>query len=138
MTEPLQIFETITGRSFIGSMLADRFSALEEIQSRVGPPPSDWMQQADDALQQFLNKSSLRRIRLDQYLRYAYDQDDAALIEEDDDDYPIEQYEKAKPDFTDRELDSLSLTLSEVLRYDPTSRKIPDDLLRSPWFMGIQ
>jgi len=107
---------------------------MEEIQSYIGPPPVDWIDKLGDTVRERINEMGLRNIDLDRYLRLAYDQDDAALIEEDEDDYPIEEYEKAKREFTDAELDALSLTVSGLLMYDPASRNMPDALLRSPWF----
>ncbi|KAF2785790.1 kinase-like protein [Melanomma pulvis-pyrius CBS 109.77] len=130
------LFETVTGRSFISSMFADRWSTMEEIQSYIGPPPVDWIDKLGDTVRERINEVGLRNIELDRYLRLAYDQDDAALIEEDEDDYPIEEYEKAKLEFTDAELDALSLTVSGLLTYDPALRNTPDALLRSPWFRG--
>lgn len=134
VTNEPQLFETITGRSFISSMFADTFSTIEEIQSHIGPPPVDWTDKLDNTVRERINEMSLRSTDLDRYLRLAYDQDDAALIEEDEDDYPIEEYEKAKREFTDEELDALSLTVSGLLTYDPTLRNTPDTLLCSPWF----
>lgn len=129
------LYEAMTGRSFISSMFADRFSTIEEIQSHIGPAPVGWINGLDDTVRKRINDgASLRSIALDRYLRLAYDQDDAALIEADEDDYPIEEYEKAKGELTDAELAALSVTLSSLLTYEPTSRNTPDALLRSPWF----
>ena len=136
VTNESQSFETVTGRSFISSTFADRFSTIEEIQSHIGPPPADWIAKLDDTARKRIDEMSLRTIDLDRYLRLAYDQDDAALIEEDEDDYPTEEYEKAKREFADAELDALSVTISGLLTYDPTLRNTPDALLRSPWFKG--
>ena len=73
---------------------------------------------------------------LDRYLRLAYDQDDAQLldIKDDEDEIPIEEYEKPKREFRDGDLDVLSHTISGLLTYDPASRGTPETLLRSPWF----
>lgn len=76
---------------------------------------------------------------VDRYLRLAYDQDDEQLYElGDDEELLIEEYEKAKREFTDKELDSLSRTLRGLLTNDPESRGTPETLLRSPWFEGYR
>lgn len=117
-------------------MLADRYSTIAEIQSHFGPAPKDWMNQLDDAERERVKKVILRSMDLDRYLRLTYDQDDDALFEMEEDEIPVEEYEKAKRDLTDAELDALSTMLSNLLTYDPTLRGTPDMLLRSPWFKG--
>ncbi|KAF1956028.1 protein kinase [Byssothecium circinans] len=131
------LFETVTGRSFISAMFTDRFSTIEEIKSYIGTPPAHWIKQLDDTARKRIVEGGLKSMDLDRYLRLAYDQDEAALIEEDEDDYPIEEYEKAEHEFTDKELEALSGTLSGLLRYEPALRNIPEGLLRSPWFKEL-
>lgn len=121
-------------------MLADRFSAIREIRSHIGPPPKNWAKRLEDNIQERIDETNVRMIGLDRYLRLAYSQDDAQLIEmeADEDDYPIEDYEKAKPEFTDAELDAISDIISRLLTYVPASRGTPETLLRSLRFEGIK
>ena len=80
---------------------------------------------------------TLKNLELDQYLKLAYDQDDAALIQDeeyDKEDLRIGDYEKAKREFTDEELGALNLALSGLFTYEPFLRYTPEALLYSPWF----
>jgi len=85
-----------------------------------------------------MNDYHPREIRLDRYVSLAYDQDEAALIEDFGDDYPIEECEKSPRELDGAEIDALTTTLSGLLRYDPKSRSTPEALLRSPWFVKAQ
>ncbi|KAF2763401.1 kinase-like protein [Pseudovirgaria hyperparasitica] len=128
------LFGSVTGRSFANSILADESSTIEEIQSYIGAAPVDWINQLDVKVRKSINGLGLRSIPLDRYLRIAYDQDEAALVEEDEENFPVEEYEKAKREFTDAELDTLSFLLLNLLTYDPTMRYTPEILLQSQFF----
>jgi serine/threonine-protein kinase SRPK3 len=66
-------------------MLADRISTIEEMESYIGPALVYWLNALDDTVRKRINgEMRIRTIALDRYLRLAYDQDDAALFEEDE------------------------------------------------------
>jgi serine/threonine-protein kinase SRPK3 len=117
-------------------MFADRFSTIREFQPHISPQPPDWINHVDNNIRERIDEASLTCIDLDRYLRLAYDQDDAQLIDigDDEDDYQIEEYKKPKREVVDAELDALSYTISGLLAYGPASRGTPETLLRSPWF----
>jgi serine/threonine-protein kinase SRPK3 len=98
-------------------MFADRFSTIREIQPHISPPPADWINHVDNNIRERIDEASLTCIDLDRYLRLAYDQDDAQLIDigDDEDDYQIEEYKKPKRGVVDAELDALSYTISGLL-----------------------
>lgn len=75
---------------------------------------------------------------LDRYLWLSYNQYDVQLLDIQDDEFPIEEYEKAVRDLTDEDLDSLNDILRGLITYHPASRGSPETLLRSPWFMGLK
>ncbi len=132
------MFEIVTGRAFTDSALADRASSILGIRSHIGPPPATWIDSLDDKTRDRISESSQRPLDLDRYLQLAYDQDEEQILDIADDEevIPIEEYEKAKREFTEAELESLSHTLRKLLVNDPESRGTPETLLRSSWFEG--
>ncbi|KAI9840326.1 MAG: hypothetical protein M1837_001773 [Sclerophora amabilis] len=139
------LFEIMTGRSFVDTILADNVSTITGIESHIGAAPAKWKAALDEKTRERIRQYRVKPMDLERYLRLAYDQDDAQLLdiaEEDDDDgedeIPIEDYEKAKRELSDEELGVLGDTLRRLLTYLPASRGSPETLLRSPWIQGRQ
>ncbi|ETI19825.1 hypothetical protein G647_08839 [Cladophialophora carrionii CBS 160.54] len=122
-------FETITGRTFTDAFLADRSSMMTGLKMVLGSPPAKWLGDLDTETRELVSQARTRDMTFDRYLQLNYDQDDDQLLDcEDEDEIPVEEYEKPKCEFTDEELHALSRVLSRLLSYDPTSRGSPQEL----------
>ncbi|KAF2022146.1 kinase-like protein [Aaosphaeria arxii CBS 175.79] len=129
------LFEIITGRALISPILADRLSSIEEIRSCIGTAPKEWVDSLSDEDKEIMRRNSVDPLELDRYFRLAYEQDDDAILGcGGEDDFQVEDYEKAPRELTHEQLDSISATLHKILVYDAHSRGTPAELLRSPWF----
>lgn len=116
--------------------MTDRVSTIAEIKSIIGPAPSNLLYNLDSETQRQIDHKNLKPIDLDQYLCLAYDQEYTELLdlENDEDEIPMEEYEKPIRELDDGELQRLSLTLRRLLLYNPPARDTLRDLLHSPWF----
>ncbi|OCT49921.1 hypothetical protein CLCR_06906 [Cladophialophora carrionii] len=123
------LFEIITGRTFMDAFLADRNGMMTGLNAVLGSPPTQWLGDPDTETRELVTQARTRDMALDRYLQLNYDQDDDQLLDcEDEDEIPVEEYEKPKREFTDEELRALSRVLSRLLSYDPTSRGTPQEL----------
>ena len=116
--------------------MADKASTILGIESHLGPAPQNWIDRIDEKTRDRISQNSSKPLQLDRWLQLAYDQDYEKLLdmEEDEEDFPMEEYEKPMREFTDEDLDTLGHTLRGLLTYNPASRGTPEALLRSPWF----
>ncbi|EGE09240.1 CMGC/CLK protein kinase [Trichophyton equinum CBS 127.97] len=117
------LFEIITGRTFMDSFLADRMDMIVGLKRVLGQPPLTNV------------ATPARDMGFYQYLELNYNQDDAKLLAldgyEDEEEFPIEEFEKLPPEFTETDLVSLTEILSGLLSYEPQGRGTPASLLRS-------
>lgn len=100
----------------------------------LGQPPLEWYEKLDDSLRNMLDNTPRQDMELDQYFQLNYNNDDAQLLEIDDDDedeIPVEEYEKPPPEFTDAELTAFVEILSRLLSYHPPARGTPATLLEA-------
>jgi hypothetical protein len=120
------------------SFLADRISMVTGLKAILGPPPLKWLDDLDDESREAVVQAGTRNMALDRYLQLNYDQDDHQLLLdfEEEEEIPIEEYEKPEPEFTGEELRALSRVLSRLLSYDPTSRGTPGTLQNALWCKG--
>ena len=119
------------------SFLADRISMVTGLKAILGPPPLKWLDDLDGESREAVVQAGTRNMTLDRYLQLNYDQDDHQLLDfEEQEEIPIEEYEKPEPEFTGEELSALSRVLSRLLSYDPTSRGTPGTLQNDLWCKG--
>jgi hypothetical protein len=119
------------------SFLADRISMITGLKAILGSPPLKWLDDLDDESREAVVQAGTRNMTLDRYLQLNYDQDDDQLLDfEEQEEIPIEEYEKPEPEFTGEELSALSRVLSRLLSYDPTSRGTPETLQNVLWYKG--
>jgi hypothetical protein len=117
--------------------LADRISVIIGLKAIPGPPPAKWLDDLDSETREAVAQAATRDMTFDRYLQLNYDQDDDQLLDfEEQEEIPIEEYEKPQPEFTDGELKALSRVLSKLLNYDPTSRGTPETLQSATWYKG--
>ncbi|OAX82865.1 CMGC/SRPK protein kinase [Emergomyces africanus] len=129
------IFEIITGRTFMDSFLADRMDMIVGLKRVLGQPPSKWHDGLESNFRNMLNSIPARDMGFYQYHELNYNQDDAKLLVldgyEDEEEFPIEEYEKLPPEFTETDLMSLTEILSGLLSYEAQERGTPVSLLRA-------
>jgi hypothetical protein len=119
------------------SFLADRISMITGLKAILGPPPLKWLDGLDNESQEAVVQAGTRNMTLDRYLQLNYDQDDLQLLDfEEQEEIPIEEYEKPEPEFTDEEMKALSRLFSRLLSYDPTSRGTPGTRENALWCKG--
>jgi hypothetical protein len=119
------------------AFLADRISVIIGLKAILGPPPTKWLDDLDNETREAVAQAATRDMTFDRYLRLNYDQDDDQLLDfEEQEEIPIEEYEKPQREFTDGELKALSRVLSKLLNYDPTSRGTPETLQSATWYKG--
>ena len=98
----------------------------------LGPPPAKWLDDLDHETRALVAQAGTKDMTFDRYLQLNYDHDDDQLLDfEDQEEIPIEEYEKPHREFTDEELKALSRVLSWLLSYDPTSRGTPETLQKA-------
>ncbi|GBF65810.1 serine/threonine-protein kinase [Trichophyton mentagrophytes] len=129
------LFEIITGRTFMDSFLADRMDMIVGLKRVLGQPPLMWRDALESNVRNMLDSTPARDMGFYQYLELNYNQDDAKLLAldgyEDEEEFPIEEFEKLPPEFTETDLVSLTEILSGLLSYEPQGRGTPASLLRS-------
>jgi len=119
------------------AFLADRISVIIGLKAILGPPPTKWLDDLDNETREAVAQAATRDMTFDRYLQLNYDQDDDQLLDfEEQEEIPIEEYEKPQREFTDGELKALSRVLSKLLNYDPTSRGTPETLQSATWYKG--
>jgi hypothetical protein len=119
------------------AFLADRISVIIGLKAILGPPPAKWLDDLDSETREAVAQAATRDMTFDRYLQLNYDQDDDQLLDfEEQEEIPIEEYEKPQREFTDGELKALSHVLSKLLNYDPTSRGTPETLQSATWYKG--
>ncbi|OAL75392.1 CMGC protein kinase [Trichophyton violaceum] len=129
------LFEIITGRTFMDSFLADRMDMIVGLKRILGQPPLMWRDALESNVRNMLDSTPARDMGFYQYLELNYNQDDAKLLAldgyEDEEEFPIEEFEKLPPEFTETDLVSLTEKLPGLLSYEPQGRGTPASLLRS-------
>ncbi|EGD93438.1 CMGC protein kinase [Trichophyton tonsurans CBS 112818] len=129
------LFKIITGRTFMDSFLADRMDMIVGLKRVLGQPPLMWRDALESNVRNMLDSTPARDMGFYQYLELNYNQDDAKLLAldgyEDEEEFPIEEFEKLPPEFTETDLVSLTEILSGLLSYEPQGRGTPASLLRS-------
>lgn len=124
-----QLFEIITGRTFVDSFLADRISVMTDLKAILGLPPAKWLGDLDCETRDALSKTEVRNMALDRYFQLNYDHDDSQLLEaQDEEEILIEVYEKPRRELSDAQLNALSRLLSILLSYETASRGTPETL----------
>jgi hypothetical protein len=119
------------------SFLADRISMITGLKAILGPPPLKCLDDLDGESREAVVQAGTRNMTLDRYLQLNYDQDDHQLLDfKEEEEIPIEEYEKPEPEFTGEELRALSRVLSRLLSYDPTLRGTPETLQNALWCKG--
>ena len=85
------------------------------------------MADIDNKTQEKAAENKQKRLDLDRYLRLAYDQDYAPLLdpEKGEEEFRVDEYKKLTHEFADKELDIISCTLNRLIAYDPASRGGP-------------
>lgn len=116
------------------SFLATREDMITGLKWALGQPPLEWYEKLDDSLRNMLDNTPRQDMELDQYFQLNYNNDDAQLLEiedDDEDEIPVEEYEKPPPEFTDAELTAFVGILSRLLSYHPPARGTPATLLEA-------
>jgi len=124
----------------VDSFLADRISVMADLKATLGQPPAKWYEGLDDSeARQAIIETPTRDMTFHRYFQLSYDQDDSQLpgIEDDEDEIPVEEFEKPPREFSDRELQALFGILSRLPSYGPTERGTPETLLEALAHEGI-
>ncbi|PGH04679.1 CMGC/SRPK protein kinase [Blastomyces parvus] len=132
------LFELITGRTFMDSFLAKRIDMITGLKGILGQPPSEWYNDLDDNVRNTLDNTRIRNMGMVRYLQLNYNHDDSQLLEDydEEEEIPIEEYEKPPPEFTDEELMALAGILSRLLSYNPQARGTPATLFKDLSCLG--
>lgn len=103
-----KLFEIITGRTFMDSFLADRMDLIVGLKRVLGQLPLMWRDALESNVRNMLDSTPARDMGFYQYLELNYNQDDAKLLAldgyEDEEEFPIEEFEKLPPEFTETDL----------------------------------
>ena len=117
------------------SFLATKEDMVTGLKRTLGQPPLEWYEKLDDSLRIMLDNIPSQDMELDQHFQLNYNHDDSQLLEidedDDEDEIPVEEYEKPTPELTDAELTAFVGILSRLLSYHPPARNTPATLLEA-------